>query len=97
MRLIISSTCLSQLLIHYEEILRSIQEGENADFIYLDFTKAFDDKVDHNATSDTPYPGLTITDARKNNNMIQKAQRLANMTYSIIARTCHKLTIGKAY
>lgn len=37
---------LSQLQIHYEEILRNIQEGENADIIYLDFAKTFD-KVDH--------------------------------------------------
>ena len=39
-------SCLSQLLVHYEGILRCIQEGNNADVIYLDFAKAFD-KVDH--------------------------------------------------
>lgn len=39
-------SCLSQLLHHYEDILKGIQEGNNTDVIYLDFAKAFD-KVDH--------------------------------------------------
>lgn len=29
--------------------------------------------------------------------MVQKAQKLANLTYSVIARSCHKITVGKAY
>ena len=39
-------SCLSQLLLHYESILENIQDGNNADVIYLDFAKAFD-KADH--------------------------------------------------
>jgi hypothetical protein len=38
-------SCLSQLLAHYEEILKGMEEGFNVDSIYLDFSKAFD-KVD---------------------------------------------------
>ena len=38
-------SCLSQLLSHYETILRLIEEGLGTDVIYLDFSKAFD-KVD---------------------------------------------------
>ena len=38
-------SCLSQLLSHYETILRLIEEGQGTDVIYLDFSKAFD-KVD---------------------------------------------------
>ena len=40
-------SCLSQLLIHMDDILTSIQDGDSVDCIYLDFSKAFD-KVDHN-------------------------------------------------
>ena len=39
-------SCLSQLLEHYDNILKILEEGGNADVIYLDFAKAFD-KVDH--------------------------------------------------
>ena len=38
-------SCLSQLLNHYDEILRGLEEGHNVDTIFLDFSKAFD-KVD---------------------------------------------------
>ena len=38
-------SCLTQLLAHYDEILKGIEEGFNVDTIYLDFSKAFD-KVD---------------------------------------------------
>ena len=38
-------SCLSQLLSHYDTILRLIEEGLGTDVIYLDFSKAFD-KVD---------------------------------------------------
>ena len=40
-------SCLSQLLIHYEDLLNIVGRGKNADVIYLDFSKAFD-KVDFN-------------------------------------------------
>ena len=40
-------SCLSQLLIHFEDLLNIVGRGENADVIYLDFSKAFD-KVDFN-------------------------------------------------
>ena len=39
-------SCLSELLAHYEEIMRNANTGEGTDTIYLDFAKAFD-KVDH--------------------------------------------------
>ena len=37
---------LSQLLQHQDEILQALENGENIDSIYLDFSKAYD-KVDH--------------------------------------------------
>ena len=37
---------LSQLLVHYDQIIEGLENGENIDVIYLDFKKAFD-KVDH--------------------------------------------------
>ena len=53
-------------------------------------------------TNEIKYLGITITNKRnmfqeQKNKTIHKAQRLANMTYSVIARSCHKITIGKAY
>ena len=39
-------SCLTQLLQHYDEILRNINAGYETDVIYLDYAKAFD-KVDH--------------------------------------------------
>ena len=38
-------SCLSQLLIHYEQILSALENGNDVDVVYLDFCKAFD-KVD---------------------------------------------------
>ena len=38
-------SCLSQLLAHFETITQILEEGDNVDVIYLDFSKAFD-KVD---------------------------------------------------
>ena len=38
-------SCLSQLLEYHDEILSNLEEGNNVDSIYLDFSKAFD-KVD---------------------------------------------------
>ena len=38
-------SCLSQLLQHYDNILNILEEGYNADCIYLDFSKCFD-KID---------------------------------------------------
>ncbi len=39
-------SCLSQLLAHYDKILKHMENGMNVDTVYLDFSKAFD-KVDH--------------------------------------------------
>ena len=39
-------SCLSQLLAHTEQLISLIENGENVDVIYLDFSKAFD-RVDH--------------------------------------------------
>ena len=39
-------SCLTQLLQHYDEILRNINAGYETDVIYLDYAKAFD-KVDY--------------------------------------------------
>ena len=38
-------SCLSQLLAHFETITQILEEGDNVDVIYLNFSKAFD-KVD---------------------------------------------------
>ena len=38
-------SCLSQLLEHYDNILKVLEEDNNADVIYLDFSKCFD-KID---------------------------------------------------
>ena len=35
-------SCLTQLLEHHDEIVKILEDGENADLIYLDFAKAFD-------------------------------------------------------
>ena len=37
---------LSQLLQHHDDILKALEDGDNLDCIYLDFSKAYD-KVDH--------------------------------------------------
>ena len=37
-----NKSCLSQLLIFNNEIMKIIENGENADILYLDFSKAFD-------------------------------------------------------
>ena len=34
-------SCLTQLLEHHDEILKNLEDGDNADLIYLDFEKAF--------------------------------------------------------
>ena len=39
-------SCLTQLLDHYDNILKNLNSGSETDVIYLDFAKAFD-KVDH--------------------------------------------------
>ena len=38
-------SCLSQLLEHYDNILKILEQGQNADCVYLDFSKCFD-KID---------------------------------------------------
>ena len=38
-------SCISQLLAHYDNIIKLLEEGKDVDTIYLDFSKAFD-KVD---------------------------------------------------
>ena len=35
-------SCLSQLLNHYNEVLKGLEDGYNVDSVYLDFSKAFD-------------------------------------------------------
>ena len=40
-------SCLTQLIEHFDSVLKSLNEGNEVDVIYLDFSKAFD-KVDHN-------------------------------------------------
>lgn len=39
-------SCLSELLAHFDDILKNLNEGNDVDVVYLDFAKAFD-KVDH--------------------------------------------------
>ena len=38
-------SCLSQLLEHYDRILKILENGHNVDCVYLDFSKCFD-KID---------------------------------------------------
>ncbi|CAL4152237.1 unnamed protein product, partial [Meganyctiphanes norvegica] len=38
-------SCLSQLIAHFDNISRLLEDGKNVDVVYLDFAKAFD-KVD---------------------------------------------------
>ena len=42
----IGRSTLTNLLEHYDYILKEISEGKDVDSVYLDFAKAFD-KVDH--------------------------------------------------
>ena len=42
-------SCLSQLIQHFDRITKLLEEGENADVVYLDFAKAFD-KLDFEVT-----------------------------------------------
>ena len=42
-------SCLSQLLQHFDQIIRLLEEGKNVDVVYLDFGKAFD-KLDFKIT-----------------------------------------------
>ncbi|CAL4152241.1 unnamed protein product, partial [Meganyctiphanes norvegica] len=42
-------SCLSQLIAHFDNISRLLEDGKNVDVVYLDFAKAFD-KVDFLAT-----------------------------------------------
>ena len=39
-------SCLTQLMQHYDDVLKMLQNCDNCDSIYLDFSKAFD-KVNH--------------------------------------------------
>ena len=39
-------SCLSHLLHHIDDVLRDLEDGANADVLYLDYSKAFD-KVNH--------------------------------------------------
>ena len=53
-------------------------------------------------TESIKYLGIEI-EGKKNmfkkqrKSMIEKAEKLSNMTYSVIAKSCHKLLIGKTY
>jgi len=38
-------SCLTQLLTHYDEVLRQIEEGNQVNVLYVDFEKCFD-KID---------------------------------------------------
>ena len=42
-------SCLTQLVQHYDRILKAMEDGKNVDVIYLDYAKAFD-KLDFNLT-----------------------------------------------
>ena len=53
-------------------------------------------------TESIKYLGVEIEGKRnmfmkQKSNMIKKAEKLSNMTYSIIAKSCHKIMIGKTY
>ena len=42
-------SCLSQLLKHFDQVTKFLEQGNNVDVIYLDFGKAFD-KLDFQIT-----------------------------------------------
>ena len=42
-------SCLSQLLQHFDQVTRLLEQGKNVDVVYLDFGKAFD-KLDFQIT-----------------------------------------------
>ena len=44
-----SRSCLSQLLSHFDKILKLLEKGKSVDVVYVDFAKAFD-KVDFGIT-----------------------------------------------
>lgn len=53
-------------------------------------------------TSDLKYLGITVTNKRncfktQKEKSLQKAKKLANLTYSIISQSCNKILIGKTY
>lgn len=53
-------------------------------------------------TDTIKYLGLKLENTRnifkqQKVNMIQKGRKLANLTYSVIARSCNKIMVGKAY
>lgn len=57
---------------------------------------------DIQVVKETKYLGVKINNTRKifgihKKEMLKKAQKLANATYSIIERSCNKLMVGKAY
>ena len=39
-------SCISQLLEHFEKLVTEVSDGNNADVVYIDFSKAFD-KLDY--------------------------------------------------
>ena len=59
-----SRSCLTQLIEHVDTVLRSFNEGNEVDVIYLDYSKAFD-KVDHRLLlklyASMAYPEMFIT------------------------------------
>ena len=55
-----------------------------------------------NVKENVKYLGITINNTKNlfkthKENMLQKAVRLSNLTYSIVARSCSRLNIGKTY
>lgn len=52
-------------------------------------------------TEETKYLGITLTNSKniftKQKTIDRKGTRLANLTYSVTAKSCHKLTTGKAH
>ena len=55
-----------------------------------------------NITDKIKYLGITINDSKncfkaQKEKIMEKARKMANMTYSVIAKSCSKLLIGKTY
>ena len=54
-------SCLSQLISHFDSILKILEDNDNVDVLYLDFAKAFD-KVDFSVTlRKLKYLGLGVS------------------------------------
>ena len=75
---------------------------EKSNIIICNMKEQPDSIEDIKVTDKIKYLGLDIDNKRtyfksQKENILEKAQRLANVTYSVIAKSCNKVIIGKTY